>query len=81
MTQSSMSPEKALDLAGRVDPKYRPVWDAYPPEQQAALAAYFLPHNSQKPVLGPTRPRVVKWYCPFAAQCDFPSGQRYCINV
>jgi len=42
---------------------------------------YFLPHRSGKPTLGPTRPRVVKWYCPFARQSEFPSGPRYCINV
>jgi DNA repair photolyase len=52
-----------------------------PPEKQVALARYFLPHSSIKPIIGPTRPRIVKWYCPFAAQCDFPSGHRYCINV
>ena len=72
---------EALVLANKVNGKYRPAWDAYPPDEQAALAAYFLPHNSEKPVLNATRPRVVKWYCPFAAQCDFPSGHRYCINV
>ncbi|GAG74831.1 unnamed protein product, partial [marine sediment metagenome] len=32
-------------------------------------------------VLGVTRPRVVKWFCPFADQQEFPSGHRYCINV
>jgi len=31
--------------------------------------------------LGVTRPRMIKWYCPFADQKDFPSGHRYCINV
>lgn len=29
----------------------------------------------------PTRPRVIKWYCPFADQASFPSGHRYRINV
>ena len=28
-----------------------------------------------------TRPRIIKWYCPFASQSAFPSGHRYCINV
>ncbi|MCL2118121.1 MAG: hypothetical protein FWH27_06795 [Planctomycetaceae bacterium] len=28
-----------------------------------------------------TRPRVVKWYCPFADQAVFPSGVRDSINV
>lgn len=65
----------------RIDEKFRPVWMNLPPERQVALARYFLPHSSIKPIIGPTRPRVVKWYCPFAAQCDFPSGHRYCINV
>ncbi|MHB1156105.1 MAG: SPL family radical SAM protein [Phycisphaerales bacterium] len=42
---------------------------------------YFLPHGSKKSSLCPTRPRVIKWYCPFANQRQFPSGHRYCINV
>jgi len=45
------------------------------------MALYFLPHGSKKPTLCPTRPRVVKWYCPFASQRHFPSGHRYCVNV
>ncbi|HLA83576.1 MAG TPA: hypothetical protein VJL29_02185 [Thermoguttaceae bacterium] len=28
-----------------------------------------------------TRPKVIKWYCPFADQRKFPSGHRYSINV
>jgi len=73
--------EQSLALPERVNEKYRPVWDGRPAEERVALARYFLPHSSRKPVLGPTRPRVIKWYCPFAAQADFPSGHRYCINV
>lgn len=73
--------EQACALAERVHDKYRPVWEGRPRQEKAGLARYFLPHNSRKPVLGPTRPRIVKWYCPFAAQSDFPSGHRYCINV
>jgi DNA repair photolyase len=68
-------------LIARVHTKFKPVWERHGPGARAALALYFLPHNSRKDVLEPTRPRVVKWYCPFAAQCDFPSGHRYCINV
>jgi DNA repair photolyase len=68
-------------LVARVHPKFRPVWEGRLPAARAALALYFLPHNSAKDVLEPTRPRVIKWYCPFAPQCDFPSGHRYCINV
>lgn len=45
------------------------------------MGLYFLPHDSSKPVIGPTRPKVLKWYCPFACQKSFPSGHRYCINV
>lgn len=71
----------AETLIARVHPKYKPVWDGLPFIAQLALALYFLPHNSRKDVLEPTRPRVVKWYCPFAAQCDFPTGHRYCTNV
>jgi DNA repair photolyase len=73
--------KEALSLAERVDPQYRPAWTGRPPEEQAALALYFLPHRSTKPSLAPTRPRVIKWYCPFACQSTFPSGHRYCINV
>ena len=73
--------EDGLELAERVNTKYKPVFDKLPPPQRAALAWYFLPHRSQKKILGVTRPRVVKWYCPFANQRDFPSGHRYCINV
>ena len=70
-----------LELAEKVDAKYKPVFDKFPPAQRASVALYFLPHKSQKEILGVTRPRVVKWYCPFANQRDFPSGHRYCINV
>jgi len=79
-----MEPPKGWDLEGtiqRIDEKYRPVWTGRPPREAGALASYFLPHSSSKPVLGPTRPRAIKWYCPFAHQADFPSGHRYCINV
>lgn len=70
-----------LVLAQRVEQKYRPVFDAMNPRDRAALAWYFLPHRSGKPVVGVTRPCILKWYCPFASQRDFPSGHRYCINV
>ena len=70
-----------LALARRVDPKYAPVWAGRAEAERAALAWYFLPHRSGKPFLAPTRPRAVKWYCPFADQRTFPSGHRYCINV
>jgi DNA repair photolyase len=72
---------QALALAKKVHPKFQPVWQNRTPEEMAALAMYFLPHSSAKPVLEPTRPKIVKWYCPFASQCDFPTGHRYCINV
>jgi len=58
--------EDGLELAERVDRKYKPVFDKFPPTQRAAIALYFLPHKSQKEILGVTRPRVIKWYCPFA---------------
>ncbi|MCS7336678.1 MAG: hypothetical protein NZ739_00345 [Verrucomicrobiae bacterium] len=69
------------EIVRRVDARYRPVWEKCTVEQQIALARYFLPHNSERPVLAPTRPRLIKWYCPFASQREFPSGHRYCINV
>ena len=73
--------EEGLELVERVDAKYKPVFDKLNLEQRAAMAWYFLPHKSNKPILGVTRPRVVKWFCPFADQKEFPSGHRYCINV
>jgi DNA repair photolyase len=73
--------QQGLALAGRVHPKYRPAFDKLTEREPAAVALYFLPHASEKDVLEVTRPRVVKWYCPFADQREFPSGHRYCINV
>jgi DNA repair photolyase len=77
----SANTDEGLALAQRVDPKYAPAWLGKTPQEQAALAMYFLPHGSKKAILCPTRPRVIKWYCPFASQNHFPSGHRYCINV
>jgi len=73
--------KKGLSLAGRVHPKYQPVFEKFDEADRAAVALYFLPHGSKKDVLEVTRPRVVKWYCPFADQRTFPSGHRYSINV
>ena len=65
----------------RIDPRFRAAWERLPPHEQAALRLYFLPHRSAQPTLKPTRPRVIKWYCPFAHQSHFPTGHRYGINV
>jgi DNA repair photolyase len=73
--------EKGLSLAARVHLKYRPVFDEMNEKDRAAVALYFVPHGSKKDSLEVTRPRVVKWYCPFADQREFPSGHRYSINV
>ena len=73
--------DRDLSLAGRVHPKYQPVFQELDETDRAAVALYFLPHGSKKDVLEVTRPRVVKWYCPFADQREFPSGHRYSINV
>jgi hypothetical protein len=81
MLLDTPSIEQGLALAARVHEKYKPVWEKLGPREAAALALYFLPHSSNKPVLSPKRPRMVKWYCPFADQRAFPSGHRYCINV
>jgi DNA repair photolyase len=78
---SHLDVEQGLLLASRVHRKYQPVFEGLPQRERAALALYFLPHRSKKDALGVTRPRVVKWYCPFADQRGFPSGHRYCINV
>jgi hypothetical protein len=72
---------EGLSLAERVHPKYRPAFDRLSERDRAAAAIYFLPHASKKDALEVTRPRVLKWYCPFADQQQFPSGHRYCINV
>ncbi len=69
------------DWLPRIDPRFRAVWEDRTLEEQTALRLYFLPHQSRQPVLTPTRPRVIKWYCPFAHQGSFPTGHRYCINV
>jgi DNA repair photolyase len=81
MNLFSPDTEEGLALARKVDAKYAPAWGGKTPQEQAALAMYFLPHGSKKAALSPTRPRVIKWYCPFASQHSFPSGHRYCINV
>lgn len=81
MKTKSFNLDNVSALVEKIHPKFRPVWHNRPPEEMAAMAQYFLPHASAKPVLEPTRPKIVKWYCPFAAQCDFPAGHRYCINV
>ena len=69
------------DIVSRINEKFRPVWEPLPPDQRTALARYFLPHKSSKESLAPTRPRLIKWYCPFAGQATFPSGHRYCLNT
>ena len=81
MNRSIPSFDEALALVKKVDPQYAPAWAGLSPKDQAALALFFLAHHSAKLLLGPTRPRVIKWYCPFACQLTFPSGHRYCINV
>ena len=69
------------EIVPRIDERFRPVWESLPRDHRTALARYFLPHKSSKESLAPTRPRLIKWYCPFAAQATFPSGHRYCINT
>ena len=69
------------DIVSRIDERFRPVWESLPPDHRTALTRYFLPHKSSKESLAPTRPRLIKWYCPFASQASFPSGHRYCINT
>ena len=81
MSLSTTTIGEGLALAARVHKKYQPVWEGREPSEAAALALYFLPHRSAKLELAPTRPRMIKWYCPFADQAEFPTGHRYCINV
>ena len=81
MADHAMHGNSLQSLVARVHPHFKPVWDHLPTEDQLGLAAYFLPRHSSKEWLEPTRPGVIKWYCPFACQAAFPSGHRYCINI
>ncbi len=81
MKSQDFRTDNMSQIVARVHPDYRPVWESVPPCNQAALANFFLPRSSGTDFLCPTRPKVVKWYCPFAAQRQFGSGHRYCINV
>lgn len=76
-----MSTSENLISVDRIHPSFRPIWDAASDTDRVALSRYFLPQSSAKTWLEPTRPKVIKWYCPFAAQSVFPSGHRYCINT
>jgi len=68
-------------LLARLDPKYAPAFARLAEEERHKAALYFLPHASAKEIITVTRPRIIKWYCPFADQSAFPSGVRYSINV
>lgn len=68
-------------LLARLDSKYTLAFERLSDDEQVCAALYFLPHTSKKDTLSVTRPRVIKWYCPFADQAVFPSGVRYSINV
>ena len=80
-TRPRPTDDELRGLIARIHPDFKPVWDGLPEDQQLALAAYFLPWGSKKELIGPTRPKLLDWYCPFAAQTVFPSGHRYCVNV
>jgi len=71
----------AESLLARLDPKYVPAFERLAEKEQHKAALYFLPHASAKEIITVTRPRMIKWYCPFADQSAFPSGVRYSINV
>jgi len=71
----------ARSLLERLDSKYAPAFERLNEDEQHKAALYFLSHASEKNTLAVTRPRVIKWYCPFADQAVFPSGVRYSINV
>ena len=80
-TRPRPTDDELRGLIARIHPDFKPVWDGLREDQQLALAAYFLPWGSKKELIGPTRPKLLDWYCPFAAQAVFPSGHRYCLNV
>lgn len=73
--------ELGKQLVSQVDPKYLPAFERLAEEERAKAGLYFIPHGSKKDVLSVSRPRVLKWYGPFADQTVFPSGVRYCLNV
>jgi DNA repair photolyase len=75
-----MTDQDCLELVKRVHLDFRAVWVHAPIHEQIALTRYFLPKSSAKETIEPTRPKGIKWYCPFAVQTVFPSGHRYCIN-
>ena len=60
------------ELISRIDPSHKSVWDGISKRHQEALARYFLSCSSKGNALKPTRPKVVKWYGPFACQKQFP---------
>lgn len=73
--------EDLLSLVPQIHEDFAPVWQGRSDGEKAALAGYFLPHRPRKFPLNPTRPKAIKWYCPFASQSQLPTGHRYCINV
>jgi DNA repair photolyase len=81
MRQNVLTDTEAMVLISRVNSKFKPVWDKLSPQEQVALARYFLRWGSKQEILEPTRPEVIQWYCPFGCQSEFPSGHRYCINI
>ena len=62
----------AESLLTRLDSKYAPAFARLTEEEQHKAALYFLPHASAKEIITVTRPRMIKWYCPFADQSAFP---------
>jgi DNA repair photolyase len=73
--------ENKENLLERINPKFRSAFDGMERNKQEACFSYFFPHKSQKTFIEPTRPRMIKFYCPFGHQARFPSGHRYCLNT
>ena len=71
----------AGSLLNRLDSKYAPAFERLPENERHRAALYFLPHTSTKEIITVTRPRIIKWYCPFADQTVFPSGVRYSMTL
>jgi DNA repair photolyase len=81
-TAADLPPPSALAaLVGRVDPRFRSVFADIPQHNQWAILRYFFHLGSSAGALQPTRPKLIKWYDPFADQRTFPSGHRYCLNT
>jgi DNA repair photolyase len=74
-------PSAVAALIGRVARRFRGVFADVPLLSQWAILRYFFHLGSAAGDLQPSRPKLIKWYDPFADQRSFHSGHRYCLNT